>query len=391
MQVSAWRKVLGAAAITTIPGLRYRLAMAPDTEASGQTAVRAEIRAEIASRSTNLPMDLGPLVGGEDDLAALHRMLVAHRQVAAFGRLDQWRARDALVGLVERSLVQVVGLEPPRYRLPATTRLDTRERLAAAVETDAMQRPHKQAMASLAKVARRQRLQLPSATWLEKAPDWLGRRIAVRLIHAGWVAHCRGEGRRDRDSIRAALALCEQEGEPALANAVRVLLASATLETGDAEAAIAHARSAIDALRPSNQSDHLGHALSLLCRGLLVEGDVAGAGAAACEALTLTHRDDADHPHLMRSVAALAASAGKPAAAARLMGHAQGTVPADEPAAECEERLDAQVWQTIVATLGSADTQRLRSAGASLDEDAACRLVRNCLAGGAAPPPDVCG
>lgn len=484
-------------------------------------------------RSLRRTLDWSHALLGADERMLLRRLslfagsvrLEVAQEAAAFGRLDWWRALDALVGLVEKSLVQVVGLEPPRYRLPATTRLYARERLAAAGETEAVQRRHMQAMASLAEEARRQRLQLPSTTWLQtylpdyedldlafvqacrcgdadaaaaivgplrlidqmrgllasstrrvqaacelldragplgqarlhsfiascgwtrpprgtrvgsarqavalwrqlgdarelhgalaiaatecartgahdladallqeagelEAPDWPGRAVAVRLIHAGWVAHCRGEGARYRDRIHAALALCEQEGETALAHAVRVLLASAALETGDAEAAIAHARSAIDALRPSNQGDHLSHALSLLCRGLLMDGDVAGAAAAAREALALMHSGDAHRPHLMRSVAALAASAGLPAAAARLIGHAQGAVPADEPAAECEARLDAQVWQAIVAALGSADALRLRSAGASLDEDAACRLARTCLAGGTACPLDGCG
>ena len=63
--------------------------------------------------------------------------------------LDEWAVLDSLVVLVDRSLVQRVSDEPPRYRLLETTRLHAMEELTAANEADAAGRRHGQAMAAL--------------------------------------------------------------------------------------------------------------------------------------------------------------------------------------------------------------------------------------------------
>ena len=66
--------------------------------------------------------------------------------------LDEWAALDALSGLVERSLVAVVGSgddAQPRYRLLASPRALALEQLVAAGEQEAVRRRHALALAEL--------------------------------------------------------------------------------------------------------------------------------------------------------------------------------------------------------------------------------------------------
>jgi predicted ATPase/DNA-binding winged helix-turn-helix (wHTH) protein len=68
--------------------------------------------------------------------------LAAAQQVVAGPGLDGWRVLDAVGELVERSLVAVDRLDPPRYRLLETTRAFAVERLAEAGETPLLARQH---------------------------------------------------------------------------------------------------------------------------------------------------------------------------------------------------------------------------------------------------------
>lgn len=81
VQVSALRKLLGPRAIATIPGLGYRLALAPDP--AGSTSPPAA--AEGAACPSNLPASLEPLIGRAEDLRAVDRLLEAHRLVTLVG------------------------------------------------------------------------------------------------------------------------------------------------------------------------------------------------------------------------------------------------------------------------------------------------------------------
>lgn len=80
--------------------------------------------------------------------------------------LDQWAALDALTALVERSLVQVELLDPPRYRLLETARLYASEQLAEHGETAATLRRHGQALASLAQELQRSYWETPDTIWV---------------------------------------------------------------------------------------------------------------------------------------------------------------------------------------------------------------------------------
>lgn len=63
--------------------------------------------------------------------------------------LDECAVLDAAAGLVDKSLVKLEHLEPPRYLLAETSRLYARERLRDAGEAEAALRCHGEVMARL--------------------------------------------------------------------------------------------------------------------------------------------------------------------------------------------------------------------------------------------------
>lgn len=103
VQISSLRKLLGAAAITTLPGRGYRFTMAPSAPA-GQAPVVAATRPETAPGppagqgmvlATNLPEGLPPLIGRQDDLAALADLVASHRLVTLVGAAGMGKTRLA--------------------------------------------------------------------------------------------------------------------------------------------------------------------------------------------------------------------------------------------------------------------------------------------------------
>jgi len=86
--------------------------------------------------------------------------------VAAAGEVGADTALDALVELVDKSLVKLERLDPPRYRLSELTRLYAHEKLAAAGEVRATERRHGQAMAARAEQALDSFWQLTDAQWI---------------------------------------------------------------------------------------------------------------------------------------------------------------------------------------------------------------------------------
>ena len=97
-QVSALRRLLGAKAIATIPGRGYRftLAQAADerTEAAGTAAKAAPAR--------RMPRLAAPLLGRNDELAALGRLLGEHRLVTVSGAAGIGKTSVAIAAAVER-------------------------------------------------------------------------------------------------------------------------------------------------------------------------------------------------------------------------------------------------------------------------------------------------
>ena len=86
-------------------------------------------------------------------------------QVAAADDIDEWAALDALANLVDKSLVQVLRVDPPRYRLLETVRMYASEQLAQSGELIAAQVAHGVAMARLANEVERDFWLLSDDAW----------------------------------------------------------------------------------------------------------------------------------------------------------------------------------------------------------------------------------
>ena len=96
VQISNLRKLLGAAALTTVPGRGYRFTMAP----AGLPAERPA--APAATLATNLPEGLPPLIGRQDDLRAFTDLVAAHRLVTLIGAAGIGKTRLAQHLLLSR-------------------------------------------------------------------------------------------------------------------------------------------------------------------------------------------------------------------------------------------------------------------------------------------------
>lgn len=95
------------------------------------------------------------------------------QRTAADGELDAFAVLDGLGSLVDKSLVQLDRLEPPRYRLLETTRLYAAEQLAQHAEFDATVARHGQAMAVLASEVEERYWTMGDTPWLASyAPEY---------------------------------------------------------------------------------------------------------------------------------------------------------------------------------------------------------------------------
>ena len=123
VQISNLRKLLGAAAITTVPGRGYRFTMAPaglpadaatpvvapaaDTAAAAAAELPTGLPAErpaapAATLATNLPEGLPPLIGRQDDLRGLTDLVAAHRLVTLISAAGIGKTRLAQHLLLSR-------------------------------------------------------------------------------------------------------------------------------------------------------------------------------------------------------------------------------------------------------------------------------------------------
>ena len=91
-QISALRKLLGNKAIATFPGRGYRFTLEQGDEPSGATATMTSVKS-IAPSAPTAPTPVGKalppaptgMLGRDDDLAALERLLQQHRLVTVVG------------------------------------------------------------------------------------------------------------------------------------------------------------------------------------------------------------------------------------------------------------------------------------------------------------------
>src|SRR5512141_472050 len=89
VHVSALRKVLGQQAIATIPGRGYRFTAALDHEDGADTAPSIADASQASAAATvspgNLPAQLPPLIGRDDDLQLLLAEIPGHPLVTLVG------------------------------------------------------------------------------------------------------------------------------------------------------------------------------------------------------------------------------------------------------------------------------------------------------------------
>ena len=178
VQVVTLRKLLGPAAITTIPGRGYRFTAALDgPDPAGHDYRTPSAAPPAAARATNLPDVLQPLYGRDNDLARLTDMIARHALVTVVGpggigktRLAQaaafrvqgdfadgvWVIELApltdpalVISAIARTLELQLGAQPKAIDLAATLRsrrmlllLDNCEHLVGAVAeiADALRR-----------------------------------------------------------------------------------------------------------------------------------------------------------------------------------------------------------------------------------------------------------
>ena len=110
-------------------------------------------------RSLRATLDWSHSLLGPDEQRVLRRLSVfvgsirlelAQQVASSSGEIDDWTVLEALRTLVDRSLIQVEPVQPPRYRLLESVRLYAGEQLVAAGETAAVERRHGEAFARLA-------------------------------------------------------------------------------------------------------------------------------------------------------------------------------------------------------------------------------------------------
>jgi predicted ATPase/DNA-binding winged helix-turn-helix (wHTH) protein len=141
-QVMALRKIMGPAAIATVPGRGYRLTLAVRTEGGAATDFATATPAVAPPRRTNLPAHLPPIFGREEDAAALRVLVHEHALVSIVGAggIGKTRLAQALVAelagdfpdgawmvelasladpaLVASAVARVVGISLPAERAP---------------------------------------------------------------------------------------------------------------------------------------------------------------------------------------------------------------------------------------------------------------------------------
>jgi len=88
VHISALRKLIGPEVICTVPGRGYRFTAALDGEATSTSTSESAAASGAQSPTglrTNLPAEIPPLYGRDEDLLALRSLIEAHRLVTLTG------------------------------------------------------------------------------------------------------------------------------------------------------------------------------------------------------------------------------------------------------------------------------------------------------------------
>jgi len=156
VQVLALRKLLGPAAIATVPGRGYRLTLAVETVGAtpSSAAARGDAAPSVPSARTNVPVQLPPMVGREGDLEALRELVRRHPLVSIVGAggIGKTRLAQALAAATAAEfsdgawMVELAALADPALVGSAVARV-----VGVAVSVD---RPVQDAVAAVLRARR---------------------------------------------------------------------------------------------------------------------------------------------------------------------------------------------------------------------------------------------
>ena len=223
------------------------------------------------------------------------------QRTAAAGALDAFAVLDGLASLVDKSLVQLDRLEPPRYRLLETTRLYAGEQLAQHGEFEATVACHGQAMAALASQVEDRYWTMGDTPWLSAyAPEYDDLQAAFDRACASAqadVAALTGNALQRLDHLRSVNAPRRRRAEalfallpvagPQASAWIWNCLASHGLIALELMPRLAAARNAVQAWRDLNDSLRLHFALGFYAAECSRAGRFDDADRAIAEAQSL--------------------------------------------------------------------------------------------------------
>lgn len=261
------------------------------------------------------------------------RVVAADDERLGLERLDEWAVVDALGALIDRSLVVADTALQPRYRLLDSPRAYALERLAAANETEALQRRLAMFLMQREEHAVEDWLRLSEADWRARHPaeldnvratiDWafgprgdvaLGVAVTARTAKVWLDLGLFAEGIARLEAAEARIALDTSHADQARIN---LMLGKLQINGAPANALQAFERCVHD-YRQLDNSLGLGHALVMVARTRAAIGQFEPCAHALTEALPLLQ--SAGFPHAMGAHAdamAFAAKVGGDPAAAR--------------------------------------------------------------------------
>lgn len=229
--------------------------------------------------------------------AGSFRMDTAQR-VATAATLDEYAVLEGLATLVDKSLVQLERLDPPRYRLLETMRIYAAERLAQHAEEAVTAERHRQAMAVLASEIESRFWEMGDRPWLEAyAPEYDDLQAAFDASCAcadATVAALTGNALRRLDHLRNVNAPHRRRAEalfglldgadPQARSWIWSCLASHGLIATEVVSRLEAARQAVASLRDLHDAKRLHFALCFYAAECSRARDFAGADAALAEA-----------------------------------------------------------------------------------------------------------
>ena len=211
-------------------------------------------------------------------------------------------------------------------------------------------------------------LPLPERTGPAKA-------LACYFRDSGSLAMFTGDLASAQMRFEKALALYREIGAETPALGVLSNLADLTWLRGDLDTAIDRFRETVELMRKTGvSSDTLGHCLTQLAGVHTERGDLDEALVVAREGLPLL-REVGYYWIFMDHLALRAALAGKHANAARLLGYADACFAAKQPREPNEARARDRLQMLLGEKLAPGEVVRLRSEGAQMTEEEACRIA----------------